>query len=400
MRYLLSALTLGMLLSAAFADDLRETVAALTSPELAGRQAGTVEERLAAELIAGWFEEAGVQPAVPGWLQEFPWQETVSANVLGVIPGRGDLAGRWLVIGAHLDHLGRVDRSASGVPASGDYYPGAGENASGVAALLRVVRRLGDRDDHESTRSVLVCAFGAEEVGLVGSRHLAANLPVPRQAVDAMINLDAVGRLGSGPLHVAGASTAQELSALLADAAGDVPLVLHEPRLLGSDHLSFLDLGVPSLFFFTDAYPEMNSPADDLFAVDLPGLAKVAEVTVSILANLRTTGASLDFVPPAAVERPAGGNRDTWFGSAPDFSGVVSDQGYLIGGVAEGGPAAVAGLRQGDVLVSLGGETVVDLASFTQRLRSFDPGEMVEVEVLRDGRRLDFLVTLGHRSQR
>jgi len=324
----------------------------------------------------------------------------VSANVLGTIPGRGDLAGRWLVIGAHLDHLGRVDRSESGVPAAGDYYPGAGDNASGVAALLRVVRLLSDGDEHESTRSVLVCAFGAEEVGLVGSRHLAANLPMARQAIDAMINLDTVGRLGSGPLHVAGASTAPELSNLLLEAAGDLPLVFHEPRLLGSDHLSFLDLGVPSLFFFTAAYPEMNSPADDLAAVDLPGLATVADVTVRILANLRTTGASLDFVPPAAVERPAGGNRDTWFGSAPDFSGAVSDRGYLIGGVAEGGPAAVAGLRQGDVLVSLAGEMVVDLASFTQRLRSFDPGDVVEVEVLRDGRRLDFLVALGHRSQR
>lgn len=380
--------------------DLVGMIEALTAPALEGRGAGTRGEQLAAQLVARWFEGAGLEPAVPLWEQSVPRDGEPSVNVLGMLPGRGDLADRWVVLGAHIDHLGRVDPGSGEDLAAGSYYPGAGDNASGVAAVITAVRRLAADGSQAACRSLLVCGFGAEEEGLVGSRHLAANLPVAVEQIDAMVNLDAVGRLEDGPLHVAGVGTAPALSALLDAAVGDTPVVLHAPRLLGSDHLSFLDLEIPALFLFTSAYSEMNSPQDDLSAVDLPGLATVSAIAAELVTGLRTTAAPLDYVAPPAAQRPAGGNRDTWFGTAPDFSGAVSADGYLIGGVAAGGPAAAAGLRKGDVLVSLGGESVADLASFTARLRSFDPGQIVEVEVLRDGRRLDFLVTLGHRNQR
>jgi S1-C subfamily serine protease len=134
--------------------------------------------------------------------------------------------------------------------------------------------------------------------------------------------------------------------------------------------------------------------------VDLEGLATVVDVGRRLLADLRGLPSSPAFVAPVAAARPSGGNRSTWFGTAPDFSGATAADGYLIGGVSEGGPAATAGLRTGDVVLTLGGEAVFDLASFTQRLRSFEPGDVVEVVARRDGRRLDFLVTLGDRAQR
>jgi hypothetical protein len=380
---------------------LSESVAALTAPELAGRGAGTPEEQRTAALIAGWFVAAGLAPALPeGWLQPVPWGDRSTVNVLASAPGRGALASRWLVIGAHLDHLGRVDPDAAGTPAVGEYYPGAGDNASGVAVIRALATWLGQDTADGPARSVLVCAFGGEEEGLVGSRYLVDNLPVPRGQVDVMINFDAVGRLGEGPLHVAGAATGVGLVGVLEDAAAEVPLVHHQPLLLGSDHLSFLDAGIPSLFFFTSAYPQMNSTEDDAAAVDLEGLATVVDVGWRLLADLRRLPSSPAFVAPVAAAHPSGGNRSTWFGTAPDFSGATADDGYLIGGVSEGGPAARAGLRPGDVVLTLGGEAVSDLASFTQRLRSFAPGDVVEVVARRDGRRLDFLVTLGDRAQR
>ena len=93
------------------------------------------------------------------------------------------------------------------------------------------------------------------------------------------------------------------------------------------------------------------------------------------------------------------GNRQTWFGSVPDFGGEAG-AGYAIGGVSGAGPAERAGLRQGDVLVDLGGFPVTDLATFTTALRRHDPGDVVEVEVRRDEQTLRFYVTLGDRSQR
>ncbi|MEZ4387618.1 MAG: M28 family peptidase [Candidatus Krumholzibacteriia bacterium] len=400
---MLANLLIPLATGAADRDLLGQTVAALAAPELAGRGAGTADERRAAELIAGWFADAHLEPALPagGWLQAVPWGDRETLNVLAVARGRGTLADRWVVVGAHLDHLGRVDPGAAGDPEIGGYYPGAGDNASGVAVVRWLADRLGgEADQTGDRRSVLVCAFGGEEEGLVGSRYLVSHLPIPVETVDAMLNLDAVGRLEQGPLHVAGAGTCDQFAHLLAAAADGVPLVLHEPLLLGSDHLGFLEAGIPALFCFTSAYPEMNSPADLPSSVDLDGLATVAGLAGDLLDGLRTSAGPFTFVAPTPVQRPEGGNRATWFGTAPDFSGATSDDGYLIGGVTPGGPAARAGLRTGDVVVTLGGGAVKDLATFTQRLRSFAPGEVVEVAALRDGRRMTFLVTLGDRSQR
>lgn len=383
-------------------DLLGASVAALTAPELAGRGAGTPEEHQAARLIAGWFADAGLEPILPGgWLQIVPWGDRRTVNVLAQAPGRGDLAGRWLVVGAHLDHLGRVDPEAEGIPEDGQYYPGAGDNASGVAVVRSLATWLGSADTGDGpARSVLICAFGAEEQGLVGSRHLVGHLPIGADRIDAMLNLDAVGRLRQGPLHVAGAATGEGVLDLMSSAGAGISLVHHQPMLLGSDHLSFLEAGIPALFFFTSAYPEMNSVADRAAAVDLDGLVAVTGVVRTLLQDLRLLPTPLAFVAPAEAPRPAGGNRSTWFGTAPDFSGAAADDGYLIGGVSEGGPAALAGLRAGDVVLTLGGEAVTDLASFTRRLRAFSPGDVVEVVARRDGRHLDFLVTLADRSER
>lgn len=384
-------------------ETLISTIKQLTAPELSGRAAGKPGEQRAADLVAGWL---GALPGARISRQVVPLPAEdgggESVNVICALPGSGDLAGRWLVVGAHIDHLGRVDPDGTGRPEPGAYYPGAGDNASGVAAVRLAVETIAAAWPADAgarpRRSLLVCGFGAEEIGLVGSRHFVANLPVAADKIDAMVNLDAVGYLRDGPLHVAGAETSPVFRPLLREAVGDLRWSAHDPLLLRSDHVSFVDAGIASLFLFTGAYPEMNSPADSLTAVDIAGLATVAEVAARLVSALGEMAECCAFVQPTERERPAGGNRMTWFGSAPDFSGG-DVEGYGIGAVAEGGPAAHAGLRQGDLLVSFAGRPVSDLMTFTQALRARDPGDVVEVEVLRDGHRLDFLVTLGDRSQ-
>jgi aminopeptidase N len=248
----------------------------------------------------------------------------------------------------------------------------------------------------------LICAFGAEEIGLVGSAHLAAKPPVPREAIDAMVNLDAVGRLGDGPLHVAGLESSAAFADLVAAAVGDVPVAVQGVGLANSDHVSFLAHAIPALFLFTGAYPEMNSPADSLAAIDLRGLVRVAGVTARLVAELAAHDGPLPFIANETAKiAPAvvAGDRRTWFGSVPDFAAVDSE-GYRIGGLAADGPAARAGLRVGDRLLSLAGEPVSDLASFTTALRRHAPGEVVDVKIEREGRTFTFLVTLGDRADR
>ena len=108
------------------ADEIFGHARALAS--LHGRAAGTADERAAADYVAAQMAELGLAPGAPRYLQELPLAGGgTSHNVIGVLPGDDDA--HHLVLGAHVDHLGVKD---------GAVYPGADDNASGVAVLLDV----------------------------------------------------------------------------------------------------------------------------------------------------------------------------------------------------------------------------------------------------------------------
>lgn len=398
------------------ADRMRELVAVLAGPAMAGRGSGTPENAAAADTLAARLAALGLQPAFDGsWFQEFPlsgegWTgENLAGragrNIAGVLPGSGALADRWVAIGAHYDHLGRLDPEGAGTgpAAEGEYYAGANDNASGVAVLLELVRAaVAGSDPQTDRRSLLVLSFGAEEVGLQGSGYLVRNPPVPLRDIDLLINLDTVGRLDTGKLYVSGLGTAAELPALVEEAnTGGLVLSLAEGGWSGSDHLSFNTREVPVLFLFGGPYPEYNTPRDLPGSLDYPRMQGIATYAERLLAAARAHPGPFEWVMVGEkdlAERPTGGNRSTWFGSLPDFTEEI--EGYPLAGVFDDSPAARAGLRKGDVLVAFAGRPVVDLATFTKALRAHGPGDLVEIQVLRDGRRLSFTVVLGDRSQK
>lgn len=394
---------------------LARTVDVLTAPVLAGRGAGTPEAAHAADTLAAWLEGAGCQPAFAGsWFQEVQlrgtgWEGRDLAglrdrNVAGIVPGRGSLAERWIVLGAHFDHLGRVDPATIGLPVAGAYYPGANDNASGVAVVREVLGALAGPG--ADCRSLLVVFFAAEEAGLQGSARWVAAPPVPLEAVDTMVNLDTVGRTHDGKLFVSGVGTALALGPVVDGGPGPGPgltLEIAAGGWSGSDHMNFNTRQVPVLFLFGGPYPEYNRPTDTRQALDPPAMARVAAWTTGLVERLRTADGDFDWImvgdgPLRPDDQTAAGNRATWLGTLPDFSEEAG--GYKLAGVFDGSPAAAAGLQKGDVLVRLGGSEVVDLASFTCALRAHDPGALVEVEVLRGVRSLNFTVVLGDRADR
>jgi len=105
------------------------------------------------------------------------------SNVAAVIPGRDSrLRNEYVVLSAHLDHLGISENGGSRT-----LFPGAMDNAAGVASLLEVARQLRSAPPR---RSVLLVALTGEEKGLLGSRHFTANPPVPLSSIVADLNLD------------------------------------------------------------------------------------------------------------------------------------------------------------------------------------------------------------------
>ena len=104
-------------------------------------------------------------------------ERAATANVVAVLPGRDPaLAGECVVVGAHHDHLGLGGDASLAPEQLGTVHPGADDNASGVAALLAVARALAA--EGPARRTLLFAAFGAEELGVLGSAELVKSPPV------------------------------------------------------------------------------------------------------------------------------------------------------------------------------------------------------------------------------
>ncbi len=408
--HLLAALVLSALVQPADAAEtpadttsLQARVRTLAAPDLGGRGTGSPGARAAADSVAAWFAAAGLEPLDGGWYHDFPLSADPAdsargRNVVGRLPGAGDLADRHLLIGAHYDHLG-WKLSDDGADTLG-YYPGAEDNASGVAALVDLAARLAAVDAPDR-RTVLFAAFSGEEIGLLGSRALAQDPPWPADALDLMLNLDSVGRLRDDRLYVGGLGSSPILRELVetANRPHGLALELSDGGWDASDHVAFNTVGVPVLFFFTGPHPEYHSVDDTWERVSYAGLARVSAFVADVARAARSRSGDIPYTaqaPTPGPERGAGKPR-AWLGTIPDF--VEGVDGVKLAGVMPGGPAEETGLRAGDVLVRLGEFEIDGLPDLTVALQSYGAGTAVEAEVLREGERRVFVVTLRSRPR-
>ena len=120
-------------------------------------------------------------------------REQTTGNVLGFIPGSDpELKQEYVVFMAHHDHLGlAAERDSTG----DNIYNGAVDNASGTASLLTIAKAIAEMPERPR-RSILFAFVGAEEQGLLGSKHFAAHPPVPAGYLAAVINIDGINFLG------------------------------------------------------------------------------------------------------------------------------------------------------------------------------------------------------------
>lgn len=191
--------------------------------------------------------------------------EVRSANLVGVVRAKRALRrGGSLVLGAHVDHLG-------------EGFPGADDNASGVAALLETVNVLTAHADLLA-EDVTVVFFGAEEWGLRGSRAFVAGLAPG--AVRAMVNADTVGRAGVDGVCVVGITHHPALGRVVAAAIEQSGLgagreIDRYAFAHGSDHWSFHERGIPAVDLWSGDYGVMHSARDTAEGVDAAKAARV-----------------------------------------------------------------------------------------------------------------------------
>lgn len=388
----------------------------LADPAREGRGAGSQGLEASAAYIAKAFEKAGLKPAgdYGSWFQAFAMprkgegEPYALKNVVGVQPGTDPkLAAHPVVIGAHYDHLGKGEPDVR-KGNEGKLHPGADDNASGVAVMLELAELLGRT--LKPRRSVVFVAFSGEEWGRHGSKHFAAGVKAPARRPFAMINLDAVGRLGPKKLMVLGAETASEwrhiamgvgfTTGVESECVSDGPA--------GSDHVSFHEIGVPAVQVFSGLHTDYHSPTDTADKVDIDGMVKVAtfvresavylsERDRPLNINLPEPGATSDTAPTKAPKKaaPNKGGRRVSLGTMPDFA--YRGPGVRVGGVMPNSAAQAAGLKKGDLLLSIDGEALKDLRGFSNVLKSKKPGDEVTIRYKRGDEELETKATLKAR---
>jgi len=259
---------------------LRQIVERLAAPEFGGRSGEGGEK--AASYLADQFRGLKLEPLFDGeFLQPIPGKEpgTVQGRNVGARLRGSDpvLRDQWVIVAAHFDHLG-VRR--------GKLYPGADDNASGVAMMLEVARTFVQASS-PPRRSMMFVGFDLEEIGLFGSRYFVAHPPVPLDKIALFVTADMIARSLAGvcPSHVfvIGTEHAPELRPWIEKAARGQPLLV---GLLGADLLvlnrsdygPFRTKSIPFLFFTTGENPCYHTPDDTPETLDYAKLTAISRM--------------------------------------------------------------------------------------------------------------------------
>lgn len=388
-------------------------IAWLASDAREGRGTGTAGFDSAAVFVARRYATLGLNPVSGSgeraFLQAFTARPAARShgaaitlptfNIVAVLPGTdAQLRNEYVVVGAHLDHLGREPMFARDPDAKDAIRNGADDNASGTAAVLELARLF---KRAPAKRSIVFVNFSAEEYGLLGARAFIESAAIPTTNMVAMVNFDMVGRLKDERLIVYGVETAKEMRGIVDSASAGLGFRLSAQGdgAGPSDHASFYEAGMPVLHFFTDLHDDYHSATDDVERINAGGTARVVTMAERVVRNIANRPSRLDFVRVQAAPATASSRSgsDVYLGSVPDMA-AGDTPGMRLTGVREGSPAALGGLKAGDVIVEFGGVKVTDLYTYTDALYSKKPGDKVKIVVMRNGERLTLEVTLGKRG--
>jgi len=168
-------------------ESLKKNVTYLSSDELKGRVTGSLEIDRAATYIEDQFKSYDVQPYFETYRDHFKIKEMDAFNVVGYIQGTDEaLKNEFIIIGAHYDHI-----SARQAVGNDSIANGANDNATGTSAVLAIAKYFATKKNNK--RSILFALFTAEELGLLGSGHLAERLKTENIDLYTMVNFEMIG---------------------------------------------------------------------------------------------------------------------------------------------------------------------------------------------------------------
>jgi hypothetical protein len=320
-------------------------------------------------------------------------------NVMMLLPGDDPkMKSEYIILGAHFDHLGM------GGPGSGSraldtigIHHGADDNASGVAMMLELAKKFAKtKGSHK--RSIIFLSFSGEEEGLLGSKHFVDNPCIDLSKVDAMINMDMVGRLNeTNNMEIGGVGTATGLKELVyANSDTSVIKLTLSPEGYGpSDHSSFYGKNIPVLFYFTGGHMDYHTPTDTWEKINYKGMVEISALIFKVAEALANDSARLEFKeagPKEEVNRYPR-RRGVTLGIMPDFAGVIKN-GLRADFVTPGKPAALGGMQKGDIITFINGKQVNNIQDYMFRMGQLKHGQTISVEVLRGDKKVVLVILI------
>jgi hypothetical protein len=292
-------------------------VRTLADPAMQGRAVNTPGAKKARDYLLQRFSDVGLEPVGPGfehpfsftpgrgirfWRAKF-WQErkpVPGVNLVGQIRGTVD-PDSVIVVSAHYDHLGLR---------RGKLYPGADDNASGVAAMLAIARHF---RANPPRHTLLFVAFDAEESGLKGALAFVENPPVPLKSILLNVNFDMVSRNDAGEIFASGLHANPQLRPMLDKVRADsIPTILYghdkpgfyrvdEDWTMQSDQGAFHQRDIPFLYFGVADHDDYHSPGDTFAHIQPKFFISVADALIDVVA-------ALDGADAAQLRRNGGGD--------------------------------------------------------------------------------------------
>jgi hypothetical protein len=327
-------------------------------------------------------------------------REKVSTrNVAMILPGEDKkLKDEYIIIGAHFDHLGMggPGSSSRAIDTIAPHH-GADDNASGVAMMIELAEKFAStKGSHK--RSIVCIAFSGEELGLLGSKYFAENPGIDLTKVNAMINLDMVGRLQeTNKLQIGGAGTAEGFKDLIYSATDTsiIKLALSEEGYGPSDHSSFYGKDIPVLFYSSGAHLDYHTPFDTYDKLNYQGMADISSLVFNTASILATSDTRLIFkeAGPKTDTGRAMRRKGVTLGIMPDFAGNIKN-GLRADFVTPGKPAAIGGMKKGDIITAINGKKVNNIQDYMFRMGQLKHGETINVEVLRGDKTEVLLIQL------
>ena len=275
------------------ARQIKKHVRYLASDNMQGRGTGSPENARAARYVEKYFKKYGLTPlGTDGYYQAFtakvrrivvPDSLREARNVLGFLDNKAPYT---IVVGAHYDHLGlgRQGSSLDSLP-QGKIHNGADDNASGVAGLLEIARHFSQNNVVEPY-NFLFMAFGAEELGLQGSRYFLNNPTLPLDKLNFMICMDMIGRYNpQRGVGIGGYGTSDSWPTVFKGVESSIKFFTDRAGNGGSDNAAFYAKQIPVLFFHTGGHPDYHKPTDDPDKIDAKAEEAILQLEIKLLEN-------------------------------------------------------------------------------------------------------------------